>query len=86
MKKSYPVKPPVPIGDVYEQPCRHCNSSGAEPGLDGLTCRECMGRGRRKWRVEECEDCGGRGYPFKTLGLFKCKRCRGRGWLGRDIG
>jgi DnaJ-class molecular chaperone len=83
MKKTYPVKPPAPVGEVYEQKCHHCRGSGQEPGLPDLTCRECMGRGRRKWRLEECPDCRGRG---RQNFLFKCKQCRGRGWLGRDIG
>lgn len=86
MSKTYPEEPPVPIGEVYERPCRHCGGSGQEPDLPDLTCRECMGRGRRKWRLFECPACGGRGYPLKTLGLLKCKKCQGKGWLGRDIG
>jgi DnaJ-class molecular chaperone len=84
MTKRYPIKPPVRTGGVYEQRCVHCGGSGQEPGLSDLTCRECMGRGRRKWRIEECEACGGSGR--KTLGLIKCKVCRGRGWMERDVG
>lgn len=84
MAKRYPVKPPAAIGGVYEQKCSHCGGSGQEPGLDDLTCRECFGRGRRKWRIEECEACGGKGSHH--FGLTKCQACRGRGWTARDVG
>jgi DnaJ-class molecular chaperone len=84
MKRLYPVKPPVSVGEVYEQRCAHCGGSGQEPGLPDLTCRECIGRGRRKWRIEECETCGGSGR--KNFGLTRCKDCRGRGWTERDVG
>ncbi len=84
MAKHYPVKPPVSIGGIYEQKCAHCGGSGQEPGLSDLTCRECMGRGRRKWRIEECEVCAGTGR--KNFGLTACKDCRGRGWIERDVG
>lgn len=84
MKKHYPVKPPVSIGEVYEQHCTHCGGNGQEPGLPDLTCRECIGRGRRKWRIEECEVCRGKGS--KHFGLTRCKACRGRGWTERDVG
>jgi DnaJ-class molecular chaperone len=84
MKRRYPIKPPVSIGEVYEQRCTHCGGNGQEPGLPDLTCRECIGRGRRKWRIEECEACGGSGR--KNFGLTKCKDCRGRGWTERDVG
>ena len=83
MRKTYPVKPPVDIGQVYEKQCRHCGGSGQEPGLGDLTCRECIGRGRRKWRIEECSDCRGRG---RKNFIFTCPTCRGRGWQGRDVG
>ena len=86
MTKQYPVKPPVPIREVYEHGCHHCRGSGQEPGLADLTCRECIGRGRRRWRIEECEVCGGNGRAPKTLGLLKCKTCKGRGWTRRDVG
>ena len=86
MSKRYPVVPPATVGEVYQETCRHCGGNGQEPGFDDLTCRECIGRGRRKWRIEECSDCGGRGYPLKTLGLFKCKSCGGHGWLALDVG
>ncbi|MCL4299708.1 MAG: hypothetical protein KJ077_28490 [Anaerolineae bacterium] len=84
MAKRYPIKPPVAIGGAYEQKCSHCGGSGHEPGLGDLTCRECFGRGRRKWRIEECEACRGKGSHH--FGLTKCKACRGRGWTGRDVG
>lgn len=84
MTKRYPVKPPAAMGEVYEQKCSHCSGSGQEPGLGDLTCRECFGRGRRKWRIEECEACRGRGSHH--FGLTKCQACRGRGWTGRDVG
>jgi DnaJ-class molecular chaperone len=83
MTKRYPVKPPVAIGEAYEQKCNHCGGSGQEPGLGDLTCRECFGRGRRKWRIEECEACGGKGSHH--LGFTRCKACRGRGWMARDL-
>ncbi|RME49245.1 MAG: hypothetical protein D6796_05210 [Caldilineae bacterium] len=86
MPKKYPVPPPAPIGEVYREPCRHCDGSGHEPGLPDLTCRECMGRGRRKWRIETCPVCGGWGRSLKSLGVLKCRACRGRGWQARDVG
>ncbi len=86
MKKPYPQKPPVPIGEVYEQKCYHCGGNGQEPGLNDLTCRECMGRGRRRWRIEECATCHGKGRSPKFFGLTACQTCRGRGWLERDVG
>lgn len=84
MSKKYPVKPPTTMGGVYEQTCSHCKGNGQEPGLGDLTCRECFGRGRRKWRIEECEACSGKGQTH--FSLFKCKACQGRGWTSRDIG
>lgn len=84
MAKRYPVKPPVAIGGAYEEKCRHCGGSGQEPGLGDLTCRECFGRGRNRWRIEACEVCGGKGS--KHFGLTKCQTCRGRGWIQRDVG
>lgn len=83
MRKSYPVKPPVQIGEVYEETCRHCGGTAQEPGLSDLTCRECMGRGRRRWRIEECKECGGKG---RKNFIFSCQPCQGRGWRGRDVG
>ena len=85
MAKKYPVKPPVAVGEAYAEKCRHCGGSGQEPGLTDLTCRECIGRGRRKWRIEECETCAGRGKK-SFFSLTHCKPCRGRGWLPVDIG
>jgi len=86
MSKQYPVKPPVAIREIYERSCGHCHGSGQEPGLADLTCRECMGRGRRRWRIDECKTCHGRGRSGKTLFLLKCKPCKGRGWIARDVG
>lgn len=86
MSKKYPKKPPVAIREVYEHRCNHCKGSGQEPGLEDLTCRECMGRGRRRWRIDECNVCGGNGRSSKTLFLTKCKPCKGRGWTARDVG
>ncbi len=86
MKKQYPVKPPVKIREIYEHPCHHCKGSGREPGLEDLTCRECIGRGRRRWRIDECHVCKGKGRSPKTFGLTKCKDCQGRGWNARDVG
>jgi DnaJ-class molecular chaperone len=83
MRKSYPVKPPVRIGEIYEETCRHCGGTAVEPGLNDLTCRECMGRGRRRWRIEECQECEGKG---RKNFIFSCPRCQGRGWRGRDVG
>ncbi len=83
MKKRYPVRPPARIGKLYEEECDHCGSSGQEPDMADLTCRECMGRGRRKWRIEECGDCQGRG---RKNFIFTCQSCRGRGWQARDVG
>ncbi|HRV91535.1 MAG TPA: hypothetical protein P5526_05185 [Anaerolineae bacterium] len=85
MTKKYPVKPPVDIGQIFQAKCRHCQGSGQEPGLPDLTCRECVGRGRRKWRILECEVCGGRGKK-NFLSLRNCQTCRGRGWTELDIG
>jgi len=85
VSKRYPVRPPVKIGEVYKENCRHCGGSGQEPGLTDLTCRECIGRGQRRWRIEECDNCQGKG---KTgfFGLTKCKTCQGQGWKKRDVG
>ncbi len=85
MSKKYPVKPPVKIGEAYEENCKHCNGTGQEPGLRDLTCRECIGRGRRKWRVAECDVCDGKGKK-SFFSLTKCKTCQGRGWRKRDVG
>jgi len=86
MRKKYPVRPPAEMGEVYEQRCEHCGGNGQEPGLTDLTCRECMGRGRRKWRVYECKTCGGKGRSPKYFGLTKCKDCQTKGWMMKDIG
>ena len=85
-KKTYPVEPPVAIREIYEHTCGHCHGSGQEPGLADLTCRECIGRGRRRWRINECDLCGGNGRSKKFLGLFKCETCKGRGWIPHDVG
>jgi DnaJ-class molecular chaperone len=85
MSKRYPVKPPVSIGERYEEKCRHCAGTGQEPGLTDLTCRECIGRGRRRWRVEECKECNGKGKK-SFFSLTHCRTCRGRGWQQIDIG
>lgn len=86
MGKKYPTRPPVDIGEVYTQKCRHCGGSGQEPGLTDLTCRECIGRGRRRWRIEKCDLCNGSGRSSKWFGLTKCNDCGGRGWKMRDVG
>ena len=83
MSKKYPVEPPVPIRSIYTHTCGHCKGSGQEPGLEDLTCRVCIGRGERRWRIEECKTCNGSGRNRKTLGLTKCKTCKGRGWTPR---
>jgi hypothetical protein len=85
MSKQYPTKPPVEIGEILTAKCKHCAGTGQEPGLTDLTCRECIGRGRRKWRVVECDECDGQGKK-NFFSLTKCKTCRGRGWKKRDIG
>jgi DnaJ-class molecular chaperone len=85
MAKKYPVTPPVKIGERFTENCRHCKGSGQEPGLTDLTCRECIGRGRRKWLVVECKECNGKGKKH-FLSLTKCKSCRGKGWRTEDIG
>ena len=86
MAKKYPVRPPVKIGEVYQHACKHCGGNGQEPGLRDLTCRECMGRGRRRWRIQECSECGGSGRSSTFFGLTKCKICQKRGWTRRDVG
>ncbi len=86
MAKKYSVKPPVKIGQVYEHRCQHCGGNGQEPGLRDLTCRKCMGRGRRKWRIQECKTCSGSGRSTKYFGLTKCNVCNKRGWIKNDIG
>jgi len=85
MSRRYPVRPPAKIGEIYEQTCKHCGGTGQEPGLTDLTCRECIGRGRRKWRIEECNDCNGKGKK-SFFSLSKCKICQGKGWRMRDVG
>ncbi len=86
MAKKYPNNPPVNIGEVYERRCDHCNGNGQEPGLQDLTCRECIGRGRRKWRIVECKTCKGSGRSSKFFGFTKCDDCDKRGWRMIDIG
>jgi DnaJ-class molecular chaperone len=85
MTKRYPVTPPVKIGDMFQEKCQHCAGTGQEPGLSDLTCRECIGRGRRKWRIIECKTCAGKGKK-SFFSLTKCKSCRGRGWQKQDVG
>ena len=85
MRKEYPVKPPVQIGEIFKEKCGHCGGSGQEPRLTDLTCRECIGRGRRKWRIVECDTCHGKGKPG-FFSFAKCKTCRGKGWNKRDVG
>jgi molecular chaperone DnaJ len=85
MAKKYPVRPPAEIGERYQEKCTHCGGTGQEPGLSDLTCRECIGRGRRKWLVEECPDCHGKGKR-SFFSLSKCSTCRGRGWIRQDLG
>ena len=85
MSKRYPVKPPANIGEIHRGMCKHCGGTGQEPGLTDLTCRECIGRGRRKWRIVECDECNGKGKK-SFLSLSKCKACQGRGWRKRDVG
>lgn len=86
MKKQYPVRPPVAIREIYEESCKHCKETGQEPSLPDLTCRECFGRGRLRWRIDECDDCQGHGRTGKILKLFQCKSCTGKGWTARDVG
>ena len=85
MSKKYPVKPPVKIGDIYQETCKHCGGTGQEPDLRDLTCRECIGRGRRKWRIVECDDCNGKGKK-SFFSLTKCNTCQGKGWKTKDVG
>lgn len=85
MAKKYRVKPPAAIGKSFEEKCTHCQGTGQEPGLPDLTCRECIGRGRRRWRVEVCSDCDGQGKT-SVFSLFNCKTCQGRGWILIDVG
>ncbi len=85
MSKKYPVRPPVSMGQSYTEKCKHCGGSGQEPGLTDLTCRECIGRGRRKWRIEECRECSGKGKK-SFFSLTRCQSCRGKGWIQVDIG
>lgn len=85
MSKKYPVAPPAKIGELFTERCHHCGGSGQEPGLSDLTCRECIGRGRRKWRIVECKSCQGKGKK-SFFSLTKCKSCRGAGWQKQDVG
>ncbi len=82
-KKRRRVTPPAKVGELFEETCRHCGGSGQEPGMRDLTCRECIGRGRRRWRVEACPDCTGTG---RKRFIFTCKPCQGQGWRKRDVG
>jgi DnaJ-class molecular chaperone len=85
MAKKNSKKPPVKIGEVYEQQCSHCAGNGQEPGLRDLTCRVCMGRGRQKWRIITCPECQGKGKKgFLSWG--KCRQCQGNGWTTHDVG
>ena len=86
MAKKYPIKPPVAVREIYEEGCVHCGGNGQEPGLEDLTCRECFGRGRRRWRVDECDQCRGSGRNSKWLGLTRCNACNGKGWNMREVG
>lgn len=83
MRKRYRKKPPVSVGHTYEERCSHCRGTGQEPSLPDLTCRECIGRGRRRWQIMECKVCGGSG---RQKVVFNCETCRGKGWVRLDVG
>ena len=85
MSKRKSGKAPAKIGEIFEQQCHHCGGNGQEPGLSDLTCRECMGRGRQKWRIITCPECDGKGKK-SFFSLSKCPKCRGNGWTTRDVG
>ncbi|MEM7346066.1 MAG: hypothetical protein AAF485_17645 [Chloroflexota bacterium] len=81
-KKRYPRRPPVPIGELHLETCRHCGGNGQEPGLTDLTCRECAGRGQQRRRIVECSECEGKGKRY--LGFLTCHDCQGKGWQAKD--
>ena len=67
-----------------DEPCPHCQGSGAEPGTPLNTCSQCQGRGELRQvqqtmfgqviRVGTCPACNGRGQNPET----QCSTCKGR--------
>lgn len=70
--------------------CDVCAGSGAEPGTQPITCKECQGSGQiRQMRqtflgsmvtVTDCPTCGGSGQTVET----PCKHCSGKGKLRKN--
>lgn len=76
----------VTIPLTYDEPCPHCQGTGAESPSDLVTCPYCGGTGvertqqRTIFGIMEgqttCSHCGGRGKIIKN----KCHECDGKGY------
>lgn len=81
----------VPV--TYDEPCSHCNGSGAENPSDIDTCPECRGSGTvvgvqqtifgTMQTQKTCPRCQGNGKIIKN----KCSKCGGKGYnrVKKDI-
>lgn len=75
----------------YDEPCLHCNGTGAESPNDYVTCSRCGGTGQIKTQQRTafgtfvnqsvCPDCHGTGKVIKN----KCKHCHGTGYTNKNI-
>lgn len=76
----------VTIPLTYDEPCPHCQGTGAESASDFVTCPYCGGSGvertqqRTIFGIMEgqttCSHCGGKGKIVKN----KCHECDGKGY------
>ncbi len=85
------TKVSLPI--TYDEPCSHCNGSGAESPSDIGTCPHCGGRGAVVQTVRTpfgpmqqqstCSHCGGSGKIIRN----RCSVCGGKGYsrVKRDL-
>lgn len=76
----------VEIPVTFDEPCSHCNGTGAQSSSDIETCPTCHGTGTVKTRQQtifgtmesqsECPNCHGTGKVIKN----KCSSCNGKGY------
>lgn len=75
----------------YDEPCSHCNGTGAKNPNDVTTCSRCGGTGQIRQQQRAgfatyvtttvCPDCGGTGKIIKE----KCPHCSGDGYNNKTI-
>lgn len=71
------------------EPCEHCEGTGAAPGTSPVTCPQCKGQGQvsfvqstpfgRIMQTRVCDRCRGEGRIIEK----PCRECRGAGYVRR---